>query len=224
MSSTRGTLMSNARDISQTTGSNQWSDAIVRVWLGVCHRRAWKQILNANNEYRMAMLSVTQDANGQFLKTALDSGSGDTAQTHYRILSLSDNQQFFYRQVRYQDFPSPASPIILPYVWYELGTSIQVNPVQQGAVCSAMVNWMPTRADNLASDASVVDFPDDYENALSFHTAAMIAMKGGNEIQAASVYKAQGDAIIEDMLNDLRRAGKDPTRMRAMDDAASYGG
>lgn len=224
MTWTRQQYMDLAREVSQTAGSNQWSDAVVRTWCGVAHRRMWKEVLNANNGYRMATLSVTQDANGQFLKTAMDSGSGDAAQTHYRILSLCDDNQYFYRQVRYQDYPTPGAPTMQPYVWYEFGSSIQVMPVSSGTVLTVTVNWMPTRIDNLAADTSNVDWIDDYESAISFYAAGLMAMKGGNETEASQTYKAQGMEIISDMLNDLRRAGKDPTRMRSPDSADMWGG
>jgi hypothetical protein len=220
---TRAVLMANARDVGQMTGSSQWSDAIVRTWLGLEHRAAYRRILNANNEYRMAQVVVTEDVNGQFVKTLMDTGTGDTAMTHYRILSLSDSQQMFYRQTRYQDFPNPTNPALLAYVWYEFGLSIQVFPAVSGNTLTATVNAMPVRADLLASDASLVDFPDDYESALAWGTAAYLAKKGGNETDASREYRAVADAIYEDMLNDIRRAGKDPTRMRAMDDPAQWG-
>lgn len=212
------------RQVADAQDTTRWPDAVVQTWLGVVHRQEWKNILNANNEYRMLQLPVTEDANGQFDKSALSSGSGDTLQTCYRILSLSDQQQFYYRQVRYQDYPAPQAATTLPYVWYENGTKIQMLPAVAGNVVTATFNVMPQRADLLSTDTVAVDFPDDYETLLDYAAAAHLAMKGGLETTQSLQYRAVADDIRNAMLLDLRRLSKDPTRFRAMDSSLDWGG
>lgn len=222
MAMTRGQLMDLARDIADAFDTGRWPDTKVRRWLGVEHDRAWKEILNANNAYQVALVTVTEDASGRFLKTALDTGAGDLVQRHYRILSLSDAQQFFYRQSRYQDYPSVAQPTQLPYVWYELGAQIQMLPAVAGNIITAEVNYAPTRADMLVDDNSFVPFVDGHEELLAYKTAAHLATKGAIETTSASQYAAIGDQMLEELLKDIRRAGKDPLRFRALDDAMDY--
>lgn len=212
------------RQVADADDTTRWPTSVVLTWLGLVHRQEWKNILNANNAYRVLQLSVTEDADGRFNKSDLNSGSGDTLQSCYRILSLSDQQQYYYRQVRYQDYPAPQAATTLPYVWYEYGTQIQMLPAVAGNVVTATVNVMPQRADLLSADTVEVDFPEDYETLLDYATAAHLAMKGGLETQQSLQYTAMADAIRNEMLFDLRRLGKDPARFRAMDSAADYGG
>lgn len=229
----RLTLMTQARQFADAVGSPKWSDAEVRALLGLVHWQEFKNILNANNQYTLAFVTPTEDANGQFLLTALDTGSGDSALTHYRVQSVAQNASggalgvgpyFYYKQVEYRDYPVPQSNTMMPYVWYMFGSSIQVMPVQPGTVLTVCVNQLPCRADLLASDASLVTFPDGYETLLSYATAAQMLMKAGEETPAATACKLQADEIREPMLMDLRRTSVGPTLFRAMDMAAEWGG
>lgn len=211
------------RQVADAADTTRWPSAVVKTWLGLVHRQEWRNILNANNAYRVVQLTVTEDANGQFAKSDLQTGSGDTLQTCYRILSLSDQQQFYYRQVRYQDYPAPQAATTLPYVWYEYGTQIQMLPAVAGNVVTATFNAVPQRADLLSADSVVVDFPEDYETLLDYAAAAHLAMKGGLETPQALQYRAMADAIREEMLLDIRRLSKDPTRVRPLDSALDWG-
>lgn len=229
----RGTLMAAARDIADATGSPKWTDATVRQWLGLVHWQEFKNILNANNQYTLATFTPVEDANGLFPLTALDSGSGDTQLTHYRIHSIAQNTAgvgtgvgpyFYYKQVEYRDYPVPQANAMMPYVWYNFGANIQVLPVQPGTNLTVVVNQLPCRADLLASDASLVVFPDGYELMLSYLTAAHMLAKAGEETPAALVCQEQADEIREPMLQDLRRFSVGPTVFRALDMAAEWGG
>lgn len=212
------------RQVADAEDTTRWPASVVKTWLGLVHRQEWRNILNANNSYRIVQLTVTEDANGQFPKSALASGSADTLLSCYRILSLSDEQQLYYRQVRYQDYPYPQAATALPYVWYEYGDKIQMLPAVAGNIVTATFNAVPQRADLLSSDNVAVDFPDDYETLLDYATAAHLAMKGGLETTQALQYRAMADAIREEMLLDIRRLSKDPTRVRSMDSSLDWGG
>ena len=212
------------RQVADAADTTRWPSTLLKTWLGLVHRQEWRNILNANNTYRVAQVTVTEDANGRFAKSALSTGSGNTLQSCYRILSLSDNQQLYYRQVRYQDYPSPQAATSIPYVWYEYGTSIQMLPAVAGNTITATFNVIPQRADLLSTDSVGVDFPEDYETLLDYAAAAHVAMKGGIETPQALQYRAMADTIREEMLLDLRRLSKDPLRMRALDGASDWGG
>ena len=223
MTMTRDQLTAQARDIADATDTQRWPDATVLAWAGIEMDRTWANILNANNAIRMNVLTVAEDASGQFLKSALDTGTGDTMKRHYRILSISDGTQMFYRQVEYKDFPSIASPTILPYIWYELGTSIQVLPASSANVLTVMVNYRPPNAAQVASGSSIIDLPDGFEMVVAYHTAAQLAMKGGIETAFAQQYRATGSDLETELLMDIRRAGTKPVIARAMDSPADYG-
>lgn len=233
MSATQTALAAMARDIADAAGSTRWSDATVLQWLGLVHWQEFKNILNANNQYTLASFTVTEDADGRFLKTALDSGSADTLLTHYRILSLSQNTAgaiasagpiLYYKQVAYIDYPTPQASVLAPYVWYDFGSYIQVVPVQPTNTLQVVVNQLPQRADLLATGASTVVFPSGYETLLGYMTAAHMLQKGGAETPASLALQQQADYIRQPMMQDLRRTGIQPTLFRALDDAGQWGG
>lgn len=233
MSMTRGVLMAAAREIADAVGSPKWTDATVRQWLGVAHWQEFKNILNANNEYTLATVTPSEDANGLFPLTALDTGSGDSTLTHYRIHSIAQNASggalgvgpyFYYKQVEYKDYPVPQSNTMMPYVWYLFGANIQVLPVQPSTVLTVVVNQLPQRADLLVDDNSTVVFPSGYEMILAYMTAARMLSKAGEETPAAAIMKAEADEIREPMLQDLRRPSINTTVFRALDMASEWGG
>lgn len=233
MSMTRAELMAAARDVSDSVDSQRWSDAVVRQWLGVVHWQEFKGILNANNEYTLASINVTENSDGKFLLTALDTGAGDNLLTHYRIQSIAQSLSgagsnagpfAFYKQVNYVQYPIPQANAMASYVWYLSGSYVQVLPVQDQTVLSCTVNHLPQRADLLVSDASTVVFPSGYELTLAYMTARHMLMKGGAETAASQGMAAMADEIRQPMLMDLRRPGIGPTIARALDESAQWGG
>lgn len=231
MSMTQAQLLAALRDEMNAASSAQWSDATLLSWLGLASWQEWANILNANNVYYSQSVPVTQDSNGQFAISSLTTGSGDTQKNFYRILTLAQPQggnqpMLFYRQSRYQDYPNPQpnQGVYLSGLWYRLGTQIQVMPVQSGQQMSVQVNYRPPRVDQLATSASVVDFPDGYEMLLVHDAAAYALLKGGNEADAAAQIQAKGDTIRAMMLLDLGRQGTWPITATAFDTAFDWGG
>ena len=228
---TQAQLLAALTDEMNATGSSQWSSATLLSWLDLAFWQEWANILNANNVYYSQSVTVTQDSNGQFAISALTTGSGDTQKNFYRILSLAQPQggnqpQLFYRQTRYQDYPNPQpnQGTYLSGLWYRIGTQIQVMPVANGQTMSVQVNYRPPRVDQLATGASVVDFPDGYEMLL-VHVAASYALtKGGSEVEAAQAIQAKADQIRSMMLLDLARQGTWPIVATAFDTPDQWGG
>jgi hypothetical protein len=85
-------------------GSGRWSDTIIKAVANSVFDAEWSEILNAAPTYRFAQRSVTTDANGQVAFSALNGGSGDSAQNWYRIISVT-NGNVSYRETRFQDVP-----------------------------------------------------------------------------------------------------------------------
>lgn len=225
MSVTRAVLETMTRELADAVDDPRWSQTLVLQLLGQVHLQEWRDILNAANMRRYALRTVTTDANGRFAKTALDSGSGDTAETHYRLLSVAVGQ-FFYQQSQYADYPQPFQQMggTLPNVWYEVGDEIQLVPLAQGTTVQVAVNHTPARVDQLAGDSSIVVYPDGYELILAYMGAKQMLLKGGIEGQYAAQLEAQAKQLRDRLLMDVRRLGTRPIIMGAMDSPAMWGG
>lgn len=232
MSMTRAQLTALVREIMNATGSNQWADSTLQTWLGVAQWKEWANILSTNNQYYMqtvASSGTTQDSNGQFDVSSLSTGSGDTAKYWFRILSVAQPSspvgqiQFYYQEVRYEEFPNPQPNTSLPYVWYRFGSKIQILPVASGQQMSVTVNYRPPRVDQLSGDSVTVDFPDGYENLLAWEAAAMALRKGGQETDTALELEQMASVLRDQMLQDLGRQGRNPIVARAFDLASDWG-
>lgn len=230
MSYTVQQLIDLTRENMNAVDSTQWSDTILKTWVGVAHWREWANLLNANRFYRMQQVTLAQDANGQMPFASLNAGSGDTTKYWYRVITVSQpgspssQVQFYYQQASYDQFPNPQPNTSLPYVWYRFGDQLQVLPVASGQGMTITTNWRPTRADRLLSLSSVVDFPDGYEELIGWSAAWLALTKGGSEVQAAGDINAVAETLRTTMLEDLGRESTWPIIARAFDDASDWGG
>lgn len=226
MSVTRAQAIANTREMMDAVSSQRWQDPFISSTLGVVHAREWSGILGANPYFRFAQRAVTTDANGQFLYTALDSGSGDSAQTHYRILALTDGQTV-YRQTAFMSVPiATTTQYDSPYtrLWYDAGSSIQVLPVQQGLSLTCSVNWTPPRVDQLSADTVTIDFPDGHEIILWLEAAAILLSKGGAEVDTAQSMKALASIERQQMYSDIGRRTARPEFFGFPDLSSEWGG
>ena len=231
MPMTRAALMALALElVDATTATGAWSPAQARTWLGDTHWDEWANILNRNPYTKYASRTVTQDTNGQFTKASLDVTTVDAMQTHYRIMSVYDQASSgngllpaFYQQSTVRMYPVTPYAGTLPYIWTEIGDSLQVLPITAGSSLTVLVNWRPTRADLLSTDSVNVDFPDGYESILAFECAARMLLRAGRETSAAMDHKMQAEEKRQRLLRDLGRIGMEPMRMRAADDLGDWG-
>lgn len=221
MSMTRSTLVTLVNEMADANGSPRWGTTLTLQLLGEAHWREWKDLLNANRMLRVQTCTATTDADGRIAKSALNSGSGDSATYHYRILSLSQGN-WFYQPARYEDYPISPTDLAQPYVWYEYGDQIQVIPSAQGNTVTAVVNHIPQRADLLASDASTVIFPDGYELILAYETAASMFTKGAAETQLAAELLGRAQALRDRLHQDVRITTR-PIRVGYTDDKFEWG-
>jgi hypothetical protein len=226
-----GALVSITRDNMNAVGSDQWSDATLIRWLGVAHWKEWGNLLNANNAYYMQQVSCTQDTAGQVAVSALTTGTGDSTKNFYRILTVAQPAsaqaqiQFFYKEVRFKQYPNPQPNTSLPYVWYRFGSQLQILPVAAGQAMTVTVNYRPQRLDYLTAATTVaVDFPSGYEDLLPMTATAMALRKGGSEVQAAGLWDAMATEYRNEMLLDLSRQGTEPFIVGALDSPDDWGG
>lgn len=231
MSMTQAQLAAATRDVMDAVSSVVWSDATVLTWLGLASWQEYANILNANNTfYSQSITTLTQDSNGQVAISGLTTGTTDSVKNFYRVLSLAQPTTaagaaaFYYRQSNYKSFPNPQPNTSLPYVWYRLGTKIQVLPIVSGQALTFQVNFRPPRVDQLSASSITVDFPDGYETLLAFDAAALGLLKGANEADAAKQLKAQASEIRHAMLQDIGREGTWPIVMQSFDLAEDWAG
>lgn len=222
--------VAECREIMSATGSNQWSDAILKSWCGIAQWKLQADLLNINNVFYSQSVTVSQDSNGQFTVASLTTGSADAKKYFYRILSVAlpatsgGVYQYFYRQSRYQDFPTPQPNTSLPYVWYRLGSQIQILPVSSGHSMAIQVNYRPPRVDALSGGSIAIDFPEGYEDLIPWYAASLALVKGGTETQAAKDIAAQTQVMTDNFLQDLGRQGTWPIVAQSFDTADMWGG
>jgi hypothetical protein len=219
-------LISDTREYMDAVGSTRWSDSIITTILNSVFDSEWSNILNAAPYYRLAQRQVTTDANGQFAFTTLDSGSGDTQQNFYRIMSVSDGN-VLYGQTRFQDVPLATTTNYLPTyprLYYIAGQSVQILPVSPSQSLYVGVNYKPTAISDLASITSTVDYPDNSHLILVWGAASQLLLKGGTEAAAASNLKALADDDRKTLLDDIRRMTINPTMMAYPDQKYEWGG
>jgi hypothetical protein len=219
-------LVSDTREYMDAVGSTRWADTTIKTVLNSVFDGEWSDILNAAPYYRLALRTVTTDANGQFAFTTLDSGSGDSEQNFYRIMSVSDGN-VLYGQTRFQDVPLATTTNYLPTypkMYYIAGQAVQVLPVSAGTTLYVGVNYKPTAISDLASDTSTIDFPNNAHLILVWKAASQLLLKGGTEAAAAANLKGLADEERKTLLDDIRRMTINPTTMAYPDQKYEWGG
>lgn len=233
MSLIRSSLRTRILQLADAVSSSRWDSTTtgasgeVDQHMGIVHAREWRRILNANQFYRVAKRSPSVDSSGQILISALSGGSGDSAERFYRVLMLSVND-YAYSEVDAKDgfmaSVSGVSSTPTSRIWFRQGDYLVVPDAASATNTDIWVNHLPTRADNLATDASTVVFPDDYEDVLAYETAAILLSKGAAEIDAAASLKALAEDMRRDMLQDIARTSTRPWIMQFPDRAVEWAG
>jgi len=213
---TRGGLISLTRQLMDAVGAtDRWSDDFMKQVLNNTYDTEWSNILNAFPYYTFNQKSVTTDSNGQIAFTALDTGSGDTQQHFYRVLSVNDGS-VIYTETRFQDVPLATTTNYLPTyprLYYIVDSKLQLLPVDSGKSVYVAVNYKPTALLDLSSDNVVLTYPENNYIVIAAEAAAALLLKGGAEASAANNYKKMAAENREIMIDDLRRRSINPTRM-----------
>lgn len=209
------------------TSVPRWGTAVINSVGGMVHAQEWTKLLNQNRTYSFASVAVTTDANGAVSIASLSTGSADTKQNFFRLLSGFTDGNYLWRETDYdrvplgtiQNYQSPWD-----YVYYLAGSNFQLLPVMASLSLTAFVNWTPPRIDQLSGDSVAINFPDGYENILSLQTAGYLLNKGGNEAGAANVLFAQADDMRTAMYAYLARLTTRPSSLAFSDLAVNWMG
>jgi hypothetical protein len=219
-------LIQQTREYMDAVGSTRWSDATIKTALASVYDEEWSNILNAAPYYTFQQLTVTTDANGQIPFSALNTGSGDTQQNFYRILSVS-NGNVLYTETQFQYVPLATTTNYLPNyprLYYMAGETVQVLPVASGTSLYVAVNYKPTALNDLSSNSMTISYPTNSQGVLTASAAAKLLLKGGAEAGSAKNFRELANDERQSMLDDLRRRTINPTRMAYPDQKYDWSG
>lgn len=215
---TRDEVVTDIKDYMDATNSDKWGSSTILSTLDSVFDSEWSRILGAAPYYRFAQRSVTTAADGTFPLTDLNSGTGDSQQLWYRIISITDGN-YVFAETRFQDVPTAISSNYRP-VWdrlyYFAGDSVQLLPAATTALTVA-VNYKPTAPSALADGSSTVDFPANSHLILAWETAGRLLVKGGEETQAAADMFKLAEAERDKLLSDIQRRSIAPVRLMPPD-------
>jgi len=212
---TRADLIEQTREYMDAVGSTRWSDTLISTVLSSVFDAEWSNILNAAPFFKFAQRQPTTASDGTIALSALSSGGGDTQENFYRVLSVSDGN-VLYEETDFPEVPLATTTNYLPTyprLYYIAGDSIQILPVASGVDLYIYVNYKPTTINDLASDLSTFDFPDNAHLLLVWEAAAQLLLKGGAETSAANDLRALASIERQSLLDDIRRRTINPTRM-----------
>lgn len=227
MAMTRAQFVTAVRDAMDATSSSRWSDPNIIAYGGIVCQTEWSGILNQNRYYRFGNRSVTTDSSGRIAITGLDSGSGDSAEYFYRVLTGPTDGNILWQETDFQYVPLGTQTGYqnpYNYLYYLAGDYFQLLPVQASLALTVAVNHTPPTVAQLSGDASTITFPANNEYLLVWVTAATLLLKGGAESQAASDLLALADSARKGMLGDIGRRTTRPTSAMFNDSPAAWGG
>lgn len=214
---TRDELVTLTEELLDAVGSQKFGTTLKLQVLGHVYDRGWRRILRAHPTYRWTQRTVTQDADGRALISALSTAD----ERFYRILGALSAEDESYRLLTVD----PES-----YVAHEraertlsrLGDQLQFTPVDAGRVVTVTVSHLPKALADQASGALV--WPTDYELILAMEAAGALAAKGGTEIGPALHFKDQAEELWTELLAGIARPTGGPVTLGFSDTAAEWGG
>lgn len=224
---TRAEFLTRVRQLSDTLQAvADYPSDMILDFASMVHADEWRGVLEASPYYRTAERVVTLDANRTFAWADLSTGTDDTRQRVFRVLALTDAQgrDFQYTPPdRLWLLRAGSVPQTTQRLWTKNGDRVQVFGVGEGTTLYALVNYTPTPIGALASDASAVDWLDDWWPVLFYETAALTLTRGGREMDEASRLIGLGDKLRQRMHAALRREAATPTVLGAADDVLDWG-
>jgi len=227
VSITKATARSRVLAFMDAAGSQRWdttANGEVDQALGYVADQEWRTILDANPYAKTQAISTPIGLSGQVTKAVLSSGSGDSARRLYKVLGVYVDNTAIKIEPFSDDYfgalfnPGPS------YVGYEFGDYFQFFPVTLTGNSTWFVNYLPQRQDALATDSSVFQFPDSFEDIPILGAAAyLLASKGGAEADAAVPLVGLAKNRRIDMLRTLERPTTAPGQIRYVDSSAAWG-
>lgn len=224
MTWTRAQHVAFARKQADAENSPRWADADVVTLLGLVHRREWRALLDVNPDLRVAERSVTADTSARIAKTALASGSGDSAEVLYKVRQVRNGTTIYTQAAPIDMLAATSGQGGGTGAWWESGSYLQLLPGDAGTALTVVVSHAPPAADVLSADTVAVEWPEGHELVLVYETAALLLAKGGTETQQAADLRALASEQRDRMYADLARVSTRPTAWRYGDTSGDWGG
>lgn len=220
------TAVANAAD---ALNSPRWvftAGGEVDLHIGATMDQEWRRILDASAFYRTNRVTITSASDGYYSVSDLTTGTGDTVKRLYKVIAFSVGNIVFEetRMANYVLAPSDGLSNFPQWLWYFEGDKIMAFPKTAANSAVVVVNQIPCRFENLASDSSTVTWPDGYENVLVWAAASKLLQKGGVETGASAALEMQAEMLRKDMLEDLRRRSLKPIVPIYADSSIEWGG
>lgn len=226
MSMTRQNLLTRIRQMSDTLNATvDYPDELINDFAAMVHIDEWRGILGVNAYYRTALYTVPLDANRTFAWDALTSGTGKDIKRVYRVLEMTDAQghDITPTQADRLRIANNASALATTVrLWTKVGDRVQVFGATGNV--NVLVNWTPASVSELASDADIVDWPDEWRPLLYYETASMVLSKGGRETNEARELMQMAEKVRQRMLQAIGRDSASPMTLGANDSPWDWGG
>lgn len=227
MAWTKATYLTRTREWMDAVDSSRWSDAFLLALLGLKGREEWEGLLDASPYWRFTTRATTTDASGQIALSALSSGSGDSQENLYKIVTVTDGSNIVYRETDFRSVPlaTVQSVPTLEYdrAYYLIGQTMQVLPVGSGLSITVGVNYTPTPIDQLSADSVEFDFPTGYENVIALSAAADALAKGGAETQATGDLRVLANEYRRQLYASVQNRTANPMVLTPTDNAIWWG-
>ncbi len=206
---TRQDLLTRIRQVSDTLNNTvDYPDALIKDLASMVHLDEWKKILGEAPYYRTRTATVSVDDQRTFAWSLLNGGSGDTLQTAFRILEMTDSygRNLTYVQPDQVRLADLTRILTTHRMWTKVGDSVQTfGTISVSTSLTVLVNYLPTTVGDLSADNVTVDFPSPYEPILYYETAAILLAKGGREIGESQALKGLAEDMRQRFLHEIRR-------------------
>lgn len=211
---TRAQLLSEVRQLLDAVTSQRWLDTSLARYAGLQMRRDWAEILKENRYYRWAERNPTL-TDGTFDVSALTVGAQAAIEHFYRILTVRGQDGEEFVQSDGVDFAFGAGGTVQSQLrrWWREGDRIRITPQNHSGLLRVYVNHYPALVHELG-DNDTVKYPDGYEMALAWGTAALAFSKGNAETDGTAEFQVLAREMRRDMLEDI---GRDSIKPRAIE-------
>lgn len=227
MSMTRDEFVANVRQYMDAESSTRWTEPLILAVGGTVCQTEWSEILAQNQYYRCATRTVTTDSQGRVAIADLTTGSGDSTEYFYRLLTGFTDGYTLYTQTDLEYVPlATQTNYQSPFqnLFYLAGDYFQLLPVQSSITLTVQVNHTPPTVAELSSGSSTITIPRGYEWVLVWVTAATLLLKGAAESAAASDLFSLAESARLSNLADLARLTTRRTTPIFQDSAGEWGG
>lgn len=227
MSYTKAQARTKALQFADAVGSSRWdatANGEVDQAIAVSTDQEWRTILDANPYYQVEQIDLVTASGGRWNKSSLDTGAGDTAHRHYKVIGIVSNNLPIKIVERASDYINAVTSGSQPNLAYDFGAYFQLLPSTNGVTGTFYFNYLPASQTSLAGEGSTFIFPDGFEDVpLLMAAAYLLTSKAGAQAADAAPLVGLAQNRRNDMLLALSRPTLAPKSMRYSDSSGEWG-